>query len=196
MTLPTHLPLGQTRNLPYFMFFIYFRAPDDGNLVAVGRILNKNTVEGFTEVDKAKFLADEGAELIKAIKGEALDNPQLLARFSILCFADLKKHQFTYWFAFPALNVVTCRFNLAPYYAEEMFSSEELDKLALIDKKRNYFVLNAAKTEFKIYYDLREGFAAMKKPSDWFLVCADSTDNDSNPGWPLRNYLALFAYHW
>ena len=35
--------------------------------------------------------------------GTALENPHLLNQFSCVCFADLKKYRYNYWFSFPAL---------------------------------------------------------------------------------------------
>lgn len=176
-------------------FFSSSREPDDAGMKCTGSILNKNTIEGFKGIDKEQYLAQEGRNLLNVVKSSALDNPELLSRFSIISFADLKKHRFTYWFAFPALNTVKCRFNLAPYYAEEMFSDEEMQAVARLGKNRSYFVLNGSKTEFTAY-DVKEGFEKMKEPGDWFLVFADSCNDEEHPGWPLRNFLALFAYHW
>lgn len=124
-----------------------------------------------------------------------MDNPQLLSRFSIISFADLKKHRFTYWFAFPALNNVKCSLNLAPYYAEELFTPEEMESIVQVGKDRSYFVLNGSKTAFAAH-DVRDGFQRMKEGGDWYLVFADCSNDDEHPGWPLRNFLALFAYHW
>jgi ubiquitin-like modifier-activating enzyme ATG7 len=36
--------------------------------------------------------------------GAAIDNPNLLQRFLVVTFGDLKKYRFWYWFAFPALT--------------------------------------------------------------------------------------------
>jgi len=36
--------------------------------------------------------------------GAAFDRPNLLQRFVMVSFGDLKKYKFTYWCAFPALT--------------------------------------------------------------------------------------------
>ena len=38
------------------------------------------------------------------LDGTIFSCPSLLSSFTVICFADLKKYKFTYWFAFPALH--------------------------------------------------------------------------------------------
>ena len=39
--------------------------------------------------------------------GSALENAQFLNQFYCVCFADLKKYRYNYWFCFPALVTTT-----------------------------------------------------------------------------------------
>lgn len=66
---------------------------------ATGTVIIFNTLEAFKTFDKVKYLDDiEGRGLWEAIEsGEASKCPNLLSKFVVLMFADLKKYQFYYW---------------------------------------------------------------------------------------------------
>ena len=75
-----------------------------GDASAPGLLHNKNTKEDFISADKNALLQQTALQIWADIEsGAALQNPALLARFALLTFADLKKHNFVYWFCFPAL---------------------------------------------------------------------------------------------
>lgn len=81
----THVPVGSSR--------------------AEGIMRNFNTIEDFKQADKSAILRTAARQIWDAIKdGTIYEVPSLLASFTILSFADLKKYRFTYWFAFPALH--------------------------------------------------------------------------------------------
>ena len=63
--------------------------------VAPGTLRNSNTLEDFKEFDKTALL-DGVADQIWAdiTSGAALDKPELLCRFLLLTFADLKAHTY------------------------------------------------------------------------------------------------------
>ncbi|KAI9762554.1 MAG: Autophagy protein 7 [Chaenotheca gracillima] len=72
---------------------------------AEGIIKNFNTIEEYKSVDKTAMLQRAGRTIWEAIMdGTIYSCPSLLASFSVISFADLKKYKFTYWFAFPALH--------------------------------------------------------------------------------------------
>ena len=74
--------------------------------VAPGTLRNANTMEDFKEWDKAELLVAAGKKLADEIaSGAALRQPEVLMRFILLTFADLKTHKFYYWFAFPAFSL-------------------------------------------------------------------------------------------
>ena len=61
-------------------------------------------MEEFKSFDKKSMLFSVGNALRTDIdKGLVEANPASLVRFLLLTFADLKKHTYIYWFAFPAL---------------------------------------------------------------------------------------------
>lgn len=70
-----------------------------------GHITNFNTIEDFKRLDKAQFLKKAGSRLQELMEnGDAIEDPSLLSSFEIICFADLKKFKFFYWFAFPSIS--------------------------------------------------------------------------------------------
>ncbi|MCJ1249234.1 Autophagy protein 7 [Trapelia coarctata] len=72
---------------------------------AEGMIKNVNTLEDYKALDKAAVLNQGARTIWDAINdGTIYSCPSLLASFSTICFADLKKYKFTYLFGFPALH--------------------------------------------------------------------------------------------
>ena len=72
---------------------------------AEGMIKNVNTIEEYRNLDKAAILSQAASTIWDAIDdGTIYSCPSLLAFFTTICFADLKKYKFTYLFAFPALH--------------------------------------------------------------------------------------------
>ena len=72
---------------------------------AEGMIKNVNTLEEYRNLDKPAILSQAARTVWAAINdGTIYSCPSLLASFTAICFADLKKYKFTYLFAFPALH--------------------------------------------------------------------------------------------
>ena len=72
---------------------------------AEGMIKNVNTIEEYRNLDKVAILLQAARTIWDAINdGTIYSCPSLLASFTTICFADLKKYKFTYLFAFPALH--------------------------------------------------------------------------------------------
>ncbi|RKF53535.1 Ubiquitin-like modifier-activating enzyme atg7 [Golovinomyces cichoracearum] len=76
-----------------------------GFIRAEGKIKNFNTIESFKNADKTAIMRTAAKQIWDAINDSTIFSiPSLLASFTIISFADLKKYKFTYWFAFPALH--------------------------------------------------------------------------------------------
>ncbi|KAK7719191.1 Autophagy protein 7 [Botryosphaeria dothidea] len=72
---------------------------------AEGIIKNLNTIEAYKNLDRAQVIDRAGHMIWDAINdGTIYSCPSLLASFSAISFADLKKYKFTYHFAFPAIH--------------------------------------------------------------------------------------------
>ncbi|EKG21124.1 hypothetical protein MPH_01543 [Macrophomina phaseolina MS6] len=72
---------------------------------AEGIIKNVNTIEAYKNIDRPQLIERAGRIIWDAINdGTIYSCPSLLASFSAISFADLKKYKFTYHFAFPAIH--------------------------------------------------------------------------------------------
>lgn len=67
-----------------------------------GTMINVNTSSEYKEVNKKLLLETIALKIWKSIcSGDILKNPLKLMEFTLLTFANLKQHTFTYWFDFP-----------------------------------------------------------------------------------------------
>lgn len=83
--------------------------PGGGNYYrAEGTVKNVNTIEDYRNLDKTQMIQTVAKQIWDAINDSTIYScPSLLASFLLICFADLKKYRFSYWFAFPALVMDT-----------------------------------------------------------------------------------------
>ncbi|XP_047125819.1 ubiquitin-like modifier-activating enzyme ATG7 isoform X1 [Hydra vulgaris] len=167
-----------------------------------GLLINKNTVEDFKACDKKALLKDVAKQIIEDIKsGVAFENTSLLNRFLVLTFADLKRYDFYYWFAFPALNIkehiniVSINPITAIYNETEIYSLEKAydslrdrvghDPFAFILKKVGTEFESGLLSDWDQFYD---------GPVNVVLGFSDPSTMSENPGWPLRNLLTCISY--
>ncbi|KAL7051316.1 hypothetical protein ACKWTF_004425 [Chironomus riparius] len=166
---------------------------------AVGVLKNLNTIESFKNCDKISLLNTAGNQLITNIlNGTCLENPSELASFLLLSFADLKKYNFYYWFAFPAsLDLVIYEASPSQFISEK-FTDEDIKNFTLkidsLDTKQSAFFI-ANKTLDVIL--LKDAISHVKTDSN--LLDFDLSSNyfcfsdpsESKCGWVLRNYILL-----
>ncbi|KAF5729165.1 ubiquitin-like modifier-activating enzyme atg7-like [Tripterygium wilfordii] len=171
-----------------------------------GILYNKNTLEDFHSLDKPSLLKAEAKKIWEDINmGKAVEDSAALSRFLVISFADLKKWSFHYWFAFPALvldppaNVV----NLRP--ASQWFSLEEAESVsAACNEWRNtsltadvpFFLLAIASDSHATLWHLRDYEACQGDGHKLLFGFYDPCHLPNNPGWPLRNFLALIGSRW
>lgn len=75
----------------------YFRAE--------GIIKNCNTIEDYKKLDRSAVIERAGRTIWEAIQdGTIYSCPSLLASFTAISFADLKKYKFTFHFGYPAIH--------------------------------------------------------------------------------------------
>lgn len=170
---------------------------------AYGYLLNKNTLESFKACDKVALLNQFGAFLQETIaNGTALEKPYLLVSFVILTFAEIKTHQFYYWFAFPSCtNPVSYYVNL-PQNLSSHFSEEQIKEIYslhsdLPESQQAFFGIMVEDKHLKLI-TIKEFVNFINSGSHdkkVFLGFVDSNNVENHPGWPLRNLLILIKHH-
>eukprot|EP01062_Namystynia_karyoxenos_P066095 TRINITY_DN6010_c2_g1_i1.p1 TRINITY_DN6010_c2_g1~~TRINITY_DN6010_c2_g1_i1.p1 ORF type:complete len:727 (+),score=255.55 TRINITY_DN6010_c2_g1_i1:104-2182(+) len=187
-------------------------APSELDVSAPGTLHNTNTVEDFraaSSADKRKgLLQEEGARLWAAICSRAWrQDPSVLCPLLLLSFADLKKHEFSYHVALPALGVkppIAC--DPPPREARTVFQAVELQMLSgACQAARGPQGCAAHQPAFILRRAGDGSFAAgplssispadaqpLRDGSAW-LVAVDPSGNGAQAGWPLRNLLLAVA---
>ncbi|XP_055918197.1 ubiquitin-like modifier-activating enzyme ATG7 [Eupeodes corollae] len=184
----------------YSSFNTSFNPPKD-YYTAIGTLYNKNTIEDFKECDKNALLQAEGHKFLDDIAtGTILDDPRLLARFIILSFADLKTHNYYYWFAFPCplkptLEVSPGTKPLRLADLPDLFHMIQIIE-SLPDQKRSFFILNKSIKdrciELKDVIDPNNLMDNLldQNIDDLYFCFADPSEYD-NPSWLMRTYAAF-----
>lgn len=176
--------------------------PQKNQYPAHGYILNKNTLESFKACDKVALLKQFGSSLQESItNGAALEKPHLLVSFIILTFAEIKKHHFYYWFAFPSCTNPVSHFVSPPQKVNSLFSEEQIEQiyslhLNLPESQQAFFGL--------IIEDKNLKFITIKEYVNYInlgtndkkllLGFVDPNNVENHPGWPLRNLLILVKH--
>ncbi|KAL1310913.1 hypothetical protein AAFC00_001140 [Neodothiora populina] len=130
-----------------------------------GYIRNFNTIGEYKSVDRTAHIERAGQTLWDAIHdGTIFSCPSLLASFSAICFADLKKYKFNYHFAYPALHS-SPQWRMRPGAAVQQLTPN--DTLHLVDKVQTW----------KYSVDTRQrGFFLAKKVKKGLLDLHHDTD--------------------
>lgn len=167
----------------------------------IGKVYNKNTIEDFKNTDLKLLLEDQGRLLLESIVcGDAVNNPELLVRFLLLSFADLKKFKFFYWFAYPAISqrfdaIVNKSFLIKEIDASFLSSlSKSTDQFCERSKRLPPFFVLSGESLSVHHLNHTENLIKLKEKLV-FGFCDPST-SEYFPGWPLRNYLTLIHHHW
>ncbi|KAK1558709.1 hypothetical protein Q3G72_023034 [Acer saccharum] len=171
-----------------------------------GILYNTNTLESFHAIDKLSLLKEEAKKIWEDIhSGKAVDDSRLLSRFLLISFADLKKWSFRYWFAFPALvlDPPATLVDLRP--ASKWFSLQEAESVsAACNEWRNssltadvpFFLVSIAADSQATIRHLKDWEACQGDGQKLLFGFYDPCHLQNNPGWPLRNYLALIFSRW
>ncbi|OVA09199.1 UBA/THIF-type NAD/FAD binding fold [Macleaya cordata] len=171
-----------------------------------GTLYNTNTLESYYALDKQSLLKAEARKIWEDISsGKAEEESAVLSRFLLISFADLKKWSFHYWFAFPALvlDPPATLIDLKP--ASQCFTLEEAESLsAACNEWRNssltadvpFFLVTIASDSHATIWPLRDWAACQGDGQKLLFGFYDPCHLPNNPGWPLRNFLALICLRW
>lgn len=161
-----------------------------------GSVVIKNTVESFKEVDKGGFIRVEGERIWKTVTGgEWLQNPNILARFSVLMFADLKKFLYYYWFSFPAFNLPSQVVVSSCKELKEVLTKEQDGTLSsLIRQDLSGEVYSLLHLEDKDIVKLLPLSSLGSQEGEVMVCVRDPSSHPSHPGWPVRNLVAAICY--
>ncbi|KAJ8761075.1 hypothetical protein K2173_000754 [Erythroxylum novogranatense] len=171
-----------------------------------GIIYNTNTLEAYHAVDKKSLLKEEAKKIWEDIlSGKAVEDSSVLSRFFLISFADLKKWSFHYWFAFPALVLDPPAKLVELKPAAQWFTSEEAESVsAACNEWRNSSL--TSDVPFFLVIITSDAHATVRHLKDWEACQGDGQKVlfgfydpchlPNNPGWPLRNFLALICLRW
>ncbi|ERN17575.1 ubiquitin-like modifier-activating enzyme atg7 isoform X1 [Amborella trichopoda] len=168
-----------------------------------GTLYNTNTLESFRGLDKQSLIRKEAKKIWEEIcSGRVEAACAVLSRFLVISYADLKKWTFHYWFAFPALvlNPSALVSKLQP--ASEWFNLEEGKSLSEACNEWRKSSLTAA-VPFFLVIITADSHVTLRPLKDWetcqrdghklLFGFYDPCHLPSNPGWPLRNFLAFIC---
>ncbi|XP_014676491.1 PREDICTED: ubiquitin-like modifier-activating enzyme ATG7 [Priapulus caudatus] len=199
---------GYAEGLPSSMNLDMTAFDDDAVIPALcfpsrGTLIPFNTLDAFKTSDKKQLLQQEAKKMWNDIQsGAALRQPDLLSRFLLLCFADLKKYHYYYWFAFPALslpekcNVLETK-TLKQYYgSEKILQLQQAHDTFCKDKVPPAFVI-LEKSSTISFHALSE-FEKLQNDQEASVMLgfSDPSTMEAYAGWPLRNLLALVTVIW
>jgi ubiquitin-like modifier-activating enzyme ATG7 len=175
-----------------------------------GVIHNTNTIEGFNALKTRATQARASFRLLQDIlDGSALKEPCRLAPFFLLTFADLKKHMFTYWFAFPSFSLTWLHHKAHPrrngpvQSLTSNFVPSDVDSIeaGLATLSRDHggqppiaFLIWKNEVQPLSYEGWKTADATTIK-TDLYLGVVDPSGRPEDPGWTTRNALLLVAHH-
>ena len=178
--------------------------PTGLDLPSPGLLRNMNTIASFNNIDKKELLDSCGRLILESIKnGDCLKNPSLLTSFLLLTYADLKKYRFNYWFGFPALSPSSPFTYISISRLDTLFKDSDLQHLVT-----RYDDFQSEHKSVGFFLVDREGSKLTPKPlTDFEKVFKEESDRltigfcdpstlESNPGWPLRNFLYFVSHTW
>ncbi|CAI0557908.1 unnamed protein product [Linum tenue] len=171
-----------------------------------GILYNTNTLEDFRALDKKSLLKQEAKKIWEDIQsGRAMEDSALLSRFLVISFADLKKWSFHYWFAFPALVLDPPATMVELKAASQWFTLDEAESVSkACNEWRSsnstagvpFFLVSIASDSRASIRHLKDWEACQGDGQKLLFGFYDPCHLPSNPGWPLRNLLALICSSW
>ncbi|DAZ97396.1 TPA: hypothetical protein N0F65_011280 [Lagenidium giganteum] len=188
---------------------------------APGLLVNTNTLEAFKTLDKQALLNQTAEKVVHTVRSGGQGGLDALNAFVLCTFADLKKHTFLYWFGFPAVVPNEPFVARTPVAVVSVLSAAERSAVihglfhlrqagcdgtsaARLTNFPSYFVVELLQQQDQDQSEVG-ACARVLTWQDWSKDVRPSDVKDTlfgfvdpcalatNPGWPMRNYLALLA---
>ena len=168
-----------------------------------GVLRNTNTIDAFKTADIKGLLESAGLRIWEAIlDGTVLKEPSILTSFLLLTHANLKKYDYYYWFAFPALVPDTPIMHSTIKSLENVFSTEQLknlpkayDEFQATHPNEGFFLVDRCDDNFA-FHPISTFEKVHKTGEKMMLGFSDPSILESNPGWPLKNFLMFAGQTW
>lgn len=177
-------------------------------------------LQAFKALDKTTLLRNAGEQILDLVLGSGEEDAASIERlnsFVLIAFADLKKHSFLYWFGFPALTPpASFQYRAPPVSVASVLSAKEQVQTlrGLLKLRRMNTGIGAVESNFAPFFVVErladdtssEQVLRVLEVQKW-RAADHSTDDvietlfgfvdpcplQTNPGWPLRNFLALLT---
>ncbi|KAG1716197.1 hypothetical protein ID866_937 [Astraeus odoratus] len=163
------------------------------SVTAIGVFKNYNTIDDFKTAEKAALFNEVANDMWQSI----IDNKDAskLSQFLLITFADLKKYQYYYWFAFPAFVAKPAWEISAEGWkpADQKFSSLQLTCIfeSLHTQVKPFFLVKFTADAAEVHsIDEAETLFAGMEQGSVLIGFLDPSASPDHPGWPLRNLLA------
>ncbi|XP_074565734.1 ubiquitin-like modifier-activating enzyme atg7 [Curcuma longa] len=167
-----------------------------------GTLYNMNTLESFKALDRVSLLKIEAQKIWDDIhSGKVEEDSAVLLRFLVISFADLKKWNFLHWFAFPAVVLDPPAMILNIQSAKDALNQDQGQSLsAVMNEWRNsslttdvpFFLIIISSSHATVRH-LKDWEACRDDGQKLLFGFYDPSCRATNPGWPLRNYLAFIS---
>ncbi|KAF2011890.1 autophagy-related protein 7 [Aaosphaeria arxii CBS 175.79] len=190
-----------------------------------GIIKNFNTLEEYRNADRAAVLERAAQTIWEAIHdGSIYECPSLLSSFTLITFANLKKYTFTYHFGFPAIQSdppwrqVGDFSKLSEKETTPLVDAVQTWRYSSDARQRGFFIAKRVRGDVDSEEQpkapdtpvddlgfrwvigrleaFEKGFFDGVNEEDRFVSFADTSTYADNPGWMLRNLLALMQHRW
>ncbi|XP_063718260.1 ubiquitin-like modifier-activating enzyme ATG7 isoform X2 [Symsagittifera roscoffensis] len=160
--------------------------------ISRGQLLLANTKEDFSKFDKKAILSSSIDAVIDSIqRGTCFEDSSLLLPFTLLCFADLKKHTFVYWVCFPSIhlsNELCSQIELDPISADNVCLLESANGVNLTETLFAVDSVNKSRISWEEARE-RESVTAVT------FVCSDPSTDSNSIGWFCRNVINALLFH-
>ncbi|OAX41208.1 E1-like protein-activating [Rhizopogon vinicolor AM-OR11-026] len=160
------------------------------SVAATGVFKNYNTIEDFKAADKAALCNDVASKIWDSII--STKNTSLLTQFLLITFADLKKYQYVYWFAFPAfVSKPAWEISESGWKpAQDEIKGLESIYDSLHKSIQSFFLVKEVGDIVVVgSVEQYDAFFAGVAPENRIIGFLDPSALPENPGWPLRNLL-------